>query len=35
LAIGELDHVPQPVVVLIEVLLEKTPVGAFRTLPDF
>jgi serine/threonine protein kinase/predicted ATPase len=30
LAIGELDHVPQPVVVLIEVLLEKDPGRRFQ-----
>jgi serine/threonine protein kinase len=30
LAIGELDHVPQPVVVLIEVLLEKDPRRRFQ-----
>ena len=31
LAIGELDHVPQPVVVLIEVLLEKDPGRRFQS----
>jgi predicted ATPase len=30
LAIGELDHVPQPVVVLIEILLEKDPGRRFQ-----
>jgi predicted ATPase len=30
LAIGELDHVPQPVVVLLEVLLEKDPGRRFQ-----
>jgi serine/threonine protein kinase len=30
LAIGQLDHVPQPVVVLIEVLLEKDPGRRFQ-----
>src|SRR6476620_4104563 len=30
LAIGELDHVPQPVVALIEVLLEKDPASRFQ-----
>jgi hypothetical protein len=30
LAIGELDHVPQPVVLLIEVLLEKDPGRRFQ-----
>ncbi|HZD50550.1 MAG TPA: protein kinase, partial [Silvibacterium sp.] len=30
LAIGELDHVPQPVVVLLEVLLEKDPSRRFQ-----
>jgi serine/threonine protein kinase len=30
LAIGELDHVPQPVIVLIEVLLEKDPSQRFQ-----
>jgi hypothetical protein len=30
LAIGELDHVPQPVVVLIQVLLEKDPARRFQ-----
>src|SRR6202035_1239299 len=31
LAIGELDHVPQPVVVLLEVLLEKDPARRFQS----
>jgi serine/threonine protein kinase len=31
LAVGELDQVPQPVVVLLEVLLEKDPVRRFQT----
>ncbi len=35
LPLEELEGVPQPVVVLIEVLLEKDPVGAFRTRPNF
>jgi serine/threonine protein kinase len=30
LAIGELDHVPQPVIVLMEVLLEKDPSRRFQ-----
>jgi serine/threonine protein kinase len=30
LAIGELDHVPQPVVVLIQVLLERDPARRFQ-----
>src|SRR6476646_4323791 len=35
LAIGELDHVPQPVVVLIEVLLEKDPGRRFQNPAEF
>jgi serine/threonine protein kinase len=31
LAIGELDYVPQPVVVLLEALLEKDPMRRFQT----
>jgi hypothetical protein len=31
LAIGGLDHVPPPVVVLLEVLLEKDPARSGRT----
>jgi len=31
LVIGQLDHVPQPVVVLLEVLLEKDPAQRFQT----
>src|SRR6202007_3277988 len=31
LAVGELDQVPHPVVVLLEVLLEKDPVRRFQT----
>src|SRR5271166_2087420 len=35
LAIGQLDHVPQPVVVLIEVLLEKDPGRRFQNPAEF
>src|SRR6202521_4298749 len=34
LAIGQLNHVPQPVVVLIEVLLEKDPGRRFQNPPE-
>ena len=35
LAIGELDHVAQPVIVLIEVLLEKDPSRRFQNPAEF
>jgi serine/threonine protein kinase len=34
MATGELDHVPQPAVVLLEVLLEKDPARRFQSPPD-
>ena len=34
LPLEQLEGVPQPVVVLLEVLLEKDPGGVFRTRPS-
>jgi hypothetical protein len=35
LPLERLNDVPQPLVVLLEVLLEKDPGGVFRTRPNF